>query len=121
MTNIIPPIMQTFNPHLLSTPYFKFDAEYLHKIAQYLQKRIQNPKYRKFPTTLKDLEKQHKIFMDLYERAKIQEREIEEERFVKAKMPFYRTRLPKQNDGAIFRRLENKARFSDSNRKLCKI
>jgi hypothetical protein len=111
---IPPPISQYFNANILSTPYFRFDADYLLKIAKMIYKKILSSKYRKFPATIHELKKQYTVFMDLYERAKIQERETEKEEFIKARMLFYRTRLSKQDDRSIFRRLENhyaKARY----------
>jgi hypothetical protein len=110
VTHYPPPIIQSFNSDLLSTPMIKFrdDADMVLPLAQFLEKKIKSRKHRKFLQTIQRLEKKHQNFMELYERAKTKERDIEKEVFIKAKSVFYRIRLHNQSDESIFRRLRQK-------------
>lgn len=113
----IPPMPMKFNPHLLSSPIFKYDAEYLLKIADFLKKKVNSSEFHKFPATIVKLKIQHQQFMELYERAKIKEREVKEKAFVKANAPFYRPRLANKNDQRVFERLDDRRKTSEHDRR----
>lgn len=110
----MPPLIDMkFTPNLLSTPIFRFDAEYLKKINDWLEKKIHSHEFRNHPGSIKKLKQKQQQFMELYDCAKIREREAEKEAYIKAKSLFYRTRLPKQDDRAIFDRLVDRIKTSE--------
>lgn len=102
-----------FDANLLSTPTFGFSAKKLHEIAEFLKKRINFNEFKKFPATVEKLKQQHQQFMELYERAKIKEREAKGKAFIKANAPFYRPRLIKKDDNRLFERLEKEQASSN--------
>ena len=109
-TTQMPPLLSMcLNPDLLSMPIFRHDAEELRKIADWLEKKIICNEFKKHPTKRILLMVKHaKEFMELYERAKIQEREAKEKTFVKANAPFYRPRFANRNDQRLFERLDER-------------
>lgn len=109
----MPSITMKFDPHLLSRPTFRFTVDYLHQISAFLQKKIDSPKFRKFPATIQKLKQQQQELMELYERAKIKEEEAKGKAFIKTNAPFYRPRLIKKDDNCLFERL-NKRRASSN-------
>lgn len=118
-SSLPPLIFQSFNRHLLSIPIFKHDAEYIFEVAEFLLKKINKKKFKKLPKTVAKLKDKLKYIMELYEQAKEKEKEIEIDKKapIKARMPFYRTRLFKKDDRAIFERLERKRDQSKCRRK----
>lgn len=111
----IPPMPMKFDPNLLSMPTFGFRAEYLYQISDFLQKKIDSAEFRKFPKTLERLKNKQEHFMELYERAKIKEREAKGKAFIKANAPFYRPRLIKKDDNRLFERLDKRRASSNKN------
>jgi hypothetical protein len=111
-TQCVPPIPMTYNRDLLSTPIPRSDADRIHELSAMLLKRIESDEFKRFPSTLKKLQQQHQQFMELYERAKTEERKVKEKAFVKTYAPFYRPRLNNKNDQRLFERLEDRRRMS---------
>ena len=108
-TCILPPeINQRYNRSLLSTPIFRFDADYLLKMANKIYKQIVKGQFKSFSKRKRELILMYNYFMELYGRAKIEEGKNKEKTNGKTSMFFYRTRLPKQDDRTIFNRLERK-------------
>lgn len=112
-----PPIPMKFDPNLLSTPIFRYDADYLLKIAQWLEEKILSPEFRKMPETVGKLIIKHQQIMELYERAKIEEREAKEKTHLKAQAPFYRPKLSNRNNQRLFERLDDRRKTSVFDRK----
>lgn len=110
-TTIPPPIHQYFSSRMLSTPVFRQDAEYIKRYADWVMSQLKG-KYRKFPGTLHKLNQQYQTFMELYERAKTQERESEEKLYIKTKDMFYGIELPNQDDRRVFERLLHRKKTS---------
>ncbi len=69
----MPKIELKFNKNLLSMPIWEYSAKYLHQIGTFLQKKIDSKEFRKFPATIEKLKQKQLKFMELYERAKIEE------------------------------------------------
>jgi hypothetical protein len=110
-TSSRPPLIHMLHSaDLLSMPTFKFDADYLLKIAQYLQKRINHKKFKQFPGRVKELNYQIDTILELHGIAKSKEKALHEEKGNKTQWPFYRTRLPSKDDNTIYDRLERKSR-----------
>lgn len=107
-----PPIVVKFNQNLLSIPIFGFRAEYLYQISVFLQKKIDSSEFRKFPSTILKLKQKQQKFIELYERAKIEEEKAKAKMYVKTKCIGYRPRLPNRNDQRIFERLSNRTETS---------
>ena len=107
-TSLPAPILQSFNRMLLSTPMFKHDAEYLGQIAEALEMVINSNKFKKFPSTVEKLKKKYEKFMEIYERTKAEERNMQEKTGRKAHVPFYRIELSNPNDRKISDRLDNR-------------
>lgn len=78
--HIPPPILQSFNTSLLSSPCPKFhdDCETLWKIYQYIIHKLK-PKASKNAVWLQKIERLEKQFLELYERAKAKEDEFQKE------------------------------------------
>lgn len=57
--NQAPVLDVKFDPHLLSIPTFGFSAEKLHKIAEFLKKRVNSGDFKKSPKTKERLENKH--------------------------------------------------------------
>ena len=111
-TYTCPDIDSFFNRILLSTPMFQPDAEYLRQFADWLERKINSREFRKFPGTLKRLMQQHELLMEMYERAKTQEKQKEGEMSFKTQKLFYRIKLPRKDDRDIFERLVRKRNTS---------
>lgn len=116
-----PPIPVTFNPHLLSMPSIGFSAEKLHKIAEFLKKKVNSPEFKKFPKTRERLENKQQHFMELYERAKIEEGKAKEKTCLKTQWFGYRPRLANRHDQRLFERLDDRAYTSAINQRHNKI
>lgn len=117
-TSFPPPIIKSFNRMLLSTHIFKHDAEYLGQIAEALEMAINSNKFKKFPSTVEKLKKKYEKFMEIYERTKVEERNMQEKKGSKAHAPFYRIKLSNPNDRKISDRLdERRLRFQRKHRK----
>jgi hypothetical protein len=108
-----PPLSMKFDPHLLSRPTFGFTTDYLLKISAFLKKKIDSAEFRKFPATIQKLKQQHQEIMELYEWAKIKEKESKGKAFIKANAPFYRPRLIKKDDNRLFERLDKRRASSN--------
>lgn len=121
ITSNIPSISQKFYPYLLCHSLCIYNIETLNHIAKWLEKKISRREFRKYPSTIKKLKEKQQQFVELYEEAKIKEREAENKEFIKAKMPFYRPRLPNRNDQHLFKRLVNRRETSEHERKNSKI
>lgn len=111
----MPPMPMKFDPHLLSRPTFGFTADYLRQISAFLQKKIDSAEFRKFPATIQKLKQQQQELTELYEWAKIKEREAKGKAFIKANAPFYRPRLIKKDDNRLFERLDKRRASSNKN------
>ena len=120
-TTHFPPLPITFSRDLLSTPIFRFDAEYLRKIGDWLLEKIDSAKFHKFPSTIVKLKKKHQQFMELYERAKIEEGKTEGKKFIKSKSPFYRPRLSDKNEQRAFEKLDYRRKTSEFDRRYSKV
>lgn len=120
-TSICPMIPINFDRNLLSIPIFKFDSEYLLEIAQWLENKLLNREFHKYPSTIVKIRQQIKQFMELYERAKDEEREAEGKTFIKAKEAFYRPRLSNRNGQRAFEELDNRRKTSKYDRKNIKV
>jgi hypothetical protein len=107
-----PSIPMRFNPQLLSTPTFGFSAKKLLKIAEFLKKKVNSNEFKKFPATLTKLKQQHQQFMELYERAIIEEKQAKEKKGLKTHWLGYRPRLVNRNDQRLFERLDDRRRMS---------
>lgn len=116
-----PPIKINFNKDLLSMPTFWFSAEKLRKIGDWLLKKIDSAEFNKFPATIEKLRQQHKHFMELYERAKIKERENKDKAYIKAKMFGYRPEYVNYKGPDLFGRLEHRVETSVNDRRNNKI
>ena len=117
----IPPMPMKFDPNLLSMPTFGFRAEYLYQISDFLQKKIDSAEFRKFPKTLERLKNKQEYFMELYERAKIEEGKAKEKKGLKTAWFGYRPRLANRNDQRLFERLSNRRETSVFDRRHNKI
>ena len=116
-----PSMPMKFDPHLLSMPTFGYNAEYLYQISAFLQKKIDSAEFRKFPKTLERLKNKQENFMELYERAKIEERNNKEKTCRKTQWFGYRPRLSNKNDQRVFERLSDRAETSKRDRRHSKV
>jgi hypothetical protein len=113
-----PMIYQIYSAHLLSLPSIrKFNADYLLKIAQWLEKKILSAEFRNFPNTVLKLKQQQHQFMELYDQVKTKEKESEGKTYVKANFPFYFPKLVDKNDQRIFEELDDRRKTSMRNRR----
>ena len=112
-----PPVLMGFNPNLLSMPIFGYNSEYLYEISVFIQKKIDSSEFCKFPKTIENLKNKKEYFMELYERAKTQERENKTKTHIKAKRLGYRPRLANRNDQSLFERLSDRAQTSKHDRR----
>lgn len=119
MTIIVscPIIPIKFRKDLLSTPSFVYNSDYLYQISVFLQKKIDSAEFRKFPKTLEGLKNKQKIFIEIYEQAKIEERNNKTKAYRKTQGCGYRPRLPNRSDQRIFERLSNRAETSKCDRR----
>ena len=103
-----PDVSQMFDSQLLSRsiPYYSVDR--LKIIFDFLQRKLHQRQFNKFPNTRLKLQYKLKHFMELYEIAK--EKESERKTLAQAKMLGYRPRLSDKNDRAIFERLRARVR-----------
>jgi hypothetical protein len=113
----VPDINIKFDRNLLSANTYKFDAEYLLKIAEWLEKKLLSSEYLKYPRTIIKIREQIKHFMELYERSKDEEREAKGKAFIKTKVPFYRPRFANGNEQRLFERLDDRRKTSKFDRK----
>lgn len=116
-----PLIPVQFNPHLLSMPSIGFSAEKLHKIAKFLKKKINSPEFKKFTRTREILENKQQHFMELYERAKIEEGKTKEKTCFKTQWFGYRPRIANRHNQRLFERLNDRAYTSAINSRHNKI
>jgi hypothetical protein len=117
MINLPPVIEMKFAPKLLSNPIFVFDANYLLKLAEWIEKKLLRPEFRKHINTKNKIYLKYLEFMELYERAKVKERENKGKTCLKTQGLFYRPRLNKFDDQHLFERLERKIRSSKQYRR----
>ncbi len=113
----IPYIAIKFSKDLLSTPTFGYDAKYLFQISNFLQKKIDSSEFYKFPATILKLKQIHMKFMEMYERAKIEEGNNKTKTYRKTQWLGYRPRFANKNDQRIFDRLTDRAEASRIDRK----
>jgi hypothetical protein len=116
-----PPMPVKFSKDLLSTPTFGYNAEYLRQIGDFLLRKIHSAGLKKHPTRRILLMVKHKEFMELYERAKTQERENKNKTCLKTQWLGYRPRLAKKNDQRVFDRLSDRAETSKRDRRRNEI
>lgn len=116
-----PMISQVYSADLLFTPIYIFRADYLFKIAQWIEKKIASAEFRNFPKTRERLKDRLEHFMEFYEQVKIAEKESEGKTNVKANFPFYRPRIDNRNDQSLFERLEDRRKTSAFDRRHNKI
>lgn len=119
--NQAPQLPVRFDPNLLSMPTFGFNAKKLHKISEFLQKKINSGEFKKFPKTRERLENKQQHFMELYERALIEEEKVKEKTCLKTQRFGYRPRLANRNDQRLFERLNNRRETSASDRRNNKV
>lgn len=112
-----PPIPIKFSKDLLSMPAFGYSADYLYQISAFLQKKIDSAEFRKFPKTLERLKNKQEHFMELYERAKIEEGNNKTKTCRKTQWFGYRPRLANRNDQRLFERLSDRAETSKRDRR----
>jgi hypothetical protein len=110
-----------FDPHLLSFPTWGYNAENLRQIGEWLIEKMHRSGLRKYPKTKNKVFLKHLEFMELYERAKIQEKENKEEGFVKTNNVFYRPRFANRYDQYLFERLEDRRKTSILDRRNSNI
>lgn len=115
------PFPFSINPNLLSIAIFRYDADYLLKIAQWLEKKLLSAKFRTRPTRQILLMVKLKEFKELYVRAKDAEREAQGKAFIKANAPFYRPRLRNRNAQRAFEELDNRRKISENDRSHNKV
>lgn len=120
-TILSPEIKQTFNKFLLSLPYFRFDADYIFKIARFIMYQGCGKRFEKTPKTFDKLEQKYCEFMSLYEQAKRKEEECKGKTFIKTQAPFYRPRFGNEADENLFKRLDNRRKTSGNIRKRNEI
>lgn len=80
----------------LSRPIFAFTSKYLLNISLYLQEKIKKNEFKKFTNTICCLKNKINDFMELYERAKIKEGQIENKKNKKTAQFAYKPWLPDQ-------------------------
>jgi len=106
-----------FNPNLLSMPIFGYNSDYLYEISQFILKKMHFGGSKKHPQKMKQLMNKYNLFMELYERAKTQERENKGKTSLKTQWFGYRPRLANRNDQRIFERLNNRTETSKLHRR----
>lgn len=100
--NLPPEIIERFSEILLEcTPVYRDTSQILEKIYFYITKRLMkksnyNPKWRA------ECEKLEEEFIELYERAKIKEKDAKTKEKNKTQEPMYRITFPNSSHGAIF-------------------
>lgn len=109
-TEILPPqILSYFNNYLLSTPMAKLydDSETLLKIYEKIISKLSKK-------TVKDTVRAEKFnilkleFMELYERAKTKEKELEEKTGIHCGQPFYRFRETDKRNKGLFNKFRRR-------------
>lgn len=100
---------------------FGYKADYLYEISAFLQKKIDSAEFRKFPKTLERLKNKQEHFMELYERAKIEEGNNKTKTCRKTQWLGYRPRLANKNDQRVFDRLSNRSETSRNDRRNNKV
>lgn len=116
ITTDCPSIRIKFDPKLLSTPIYGYDSEYLYRISEFLKNKIKSNEFRQFPDSIERLKQKHQKFLDLYERAKIEEEQAKTKTRRKTQMLGYRPRLANKNDQRIFDGLSDRAQMSKDDR-----
>lgn len=115
--DMLPLIPMKFDSNLLSLPSWNYDADKLRQLGDWLEEKILNSKFLKYPDTIEKLTEQHLKFMELYERAKVIERKNKEKTSSRTQMFGYRPRLANKNDQSVFDRLSHRKRISIADRK----
>lgn len=93
---------------LLTPPVFFGDnLEKFNSIYKYIKSLSE--KYRKYPEIYSKWEKLEKEYLDLYERTKAKEKNLQEKTENRPKKPFYFTRMPNRRCKRIFSRLRHKS------------
>lgn len=116
-----PPIQIPLNANLLSMPTFGFKAEHLLKIADWIINKTTHGKFNKCPERMDQIHHIYLRFMELYERAKVKEKQNKEEKRCTTAGPFYFPRLGNKNDQRLFERLEHREKTSRYDRRNHKI
>jgi len=105
-----PDVSQMFDPELLSRPMLYYSVDRLKPIFDFLEIKLKERQFNKFPNTRLKLEQKLKYFMELYHHAKEKEKESERKTPRQTQMFGYRPRLSNKNDRAIFERLRARVR-----------
>lgn len=94
----IPQIKQWFDKSLLSTPFLSFcdDSKTLYRIYKYIRSCLRDRHNKK---KFEELEKE---FLELYERSKIKENELEEKTGSSSKEPLYLFRETNKRKPRLF-------------------
>jgi len=104
ITVIPPKILEYYSHILLNNPIkFRDDLEKIWNMYLYVKKIL----YKKVKNKIK-LEELDKEFLEIYERAKKKEKDINTKTENKTKMPFYFITMPNKGDQNIFDRLRYK-------------
>ncbi len=107
-TCFLPPlIMQSFNSTLLSTPFPGDNLQRLWRIYLYINKKLMQKSHHD-PIWKKKCEQLEKEFLELYERTKTKEENIETKTKNKTKEPFYFIEIPNRSHQNIFEGLRYK-------------
>jgi hypothetical protein len=112
-----PEIKQYFSRSLFSYPMPGFKVEQLKDLADFLLRKISNPKYNKYPKTQQELILKHLELMELYGRAKAKEIENKDKTNIRTQLPFYRPKFPDIYFNGIYEGLKSKYRTSRNMRK----
>lgn len=113
---LCPAIIGNFDKLLLSTPipHFSDSCIDLFEMYEWITKKLKK-KICKDPERLKKYIQLEKEFMDIYERAKVKEEKLEEEKVHFTQKPFYRFRCSEKDVQLLFDRFRIKrfnSRFS---------
>ncbi len=111
---ILPPQIHTyFDKNLLSFPVYKFSADELMKIAQFIVLKACSNEFKNLPNTFDKIELKYCEFARLYDEAKGKEAESKGKTFVKTSWPFYRPRFGNNANEHLFERLDDRRQTSE--------
>lgn len=104
---VLPPqLIQQFNADLLKTPVpmMRDSTKDLWRMYEYINRNLR--KKVKGDELIKKYERMEKKFLELYERAKVKEKELEKEARHHTQMPFYFFRNPDICSREVYRRFK---------------
>ncbi len=107
-----PELIHYFNYKLLSIPYPKFcdDSQVLWEIFQYINETMKKS-YEWNPNRHNKYLELRKVFVELYERTEIKEKELEEKTGHANKAPFTFFTMPDKRCQRLFGHLRNRRHF----------